>query len=168
MISILLNPLVFTLLVKRRGGGTAASAPMPDTPPEPATRTILIGYGRVGRSIARRLAGTGVDLTVIEDQRDTVTTAEGAGHHVVWGDATAAEVLDRAGAGKATVLLIAIPEGVQAGVIAARARKLNPAIRIVARAHSEEEAGDLRRWGADLVILAEEETAARMAERAER
>ena len=47
-----------------------------------------------------------------------------------------------------------------------RARKLNPALRIIARAHSEEEAADLRRWGADITVLAEEVTAARMAGKA--
>jgi CPA2 family monovalent cation:H+ antiporter-2 len=54
---------------------------------------------------------------------------------------------------------------IQAGVVARRARKLNPQLRIVARAHSQEEASDLKRWGADVTVLAEDETAAKMAER---
>lgn len=158
MISILLNPLLFSLLVKRerpRPQGAPAKSP---------ARTILAGYGRVGQGIARRL-GTGADLTVIEDHADMLEVAEAGGLATVSGDATAAGVLEEAGVEQAAVLLIAIPEGVQAGVIARRARKLNPALRIVARAHSDEEAADLRRWGADLVVQAEEETAARMAEK---
>lgn len=95
-----------------------------------------------------------------------VELAEQAGLAVVVGDATAQGMLEEAGVEQAAVLLIAIPEGVQAGVVARRARKLNPALRIIARAHSEEEAADLRRWGADITVLAEEVTAARMAGKA--
>lgn len=158
MISILLNPLLFSLLVKRE-------RPRQQGAPKPPARTILAGYGRVGQGIARRL-GTGADLTVIEDHSDMLEVAEAAGLATVSGDATAAGVLEEAGVEQAAVLLIAIPEGVQAGVVARRARKVNPALRIVARAHSEEEAADLKRWGADLVVLAEDETAAKMAEKA--
>ena len=163
MISILLNPLLFSLLVKReRSGGAVA-----DGPPKPPTRTVLAGYGRVGQGIARRLGAAGANLTVIEDQGDMAALAEQAGLAVISGDATAPGVLEQARIERAAVLLIAIPEGVQAGVVARRARKLNPALRIVARAHSSEEAADLKRWGADIAVLAEEETAAKMAEKAE-
>ena len=65
---------------------------------------------------------------------------------------------------RGTVLLVAIPEGIDAGVVTARARKLNPGLRIVARAHSDDERADLARYGADRVVLAEDETAARMVE----
>ena len=159
MISILLNPLLFSLLVKRE-------RPRAGSAPKPPARTILAGYGRVGQGIARRL-GAGAELTVIEDHADMLEIAEAAGLATVSGDATAAGVLEEAGVERATVLLIAIPEGVHAGVVARRARKLNPALRIVARAHSDEEAADLQRRGADLVVQAEEETAARMAEKAQ-
>ncbi len=47
-----------------------------------------------------------------------------------------------------------------------RARAINPKLLIVARAHSDEEVADLVRRGADHVVMAERETAARMAERA--
>ena len=163
MISILLNPLLFTLLVKRErssSGKTAAG------PPKVPSQTILVGFGRVGQGIARRLGATGTTLTVIEDQSDMVGLAEQAGLTVIVGDATAPDVLEQAQVGRAAVLLLAIPEGVQAGVVARRARQLNPQLRIVARAHSEEEASDLKRWGADATVLAEDETAGEMARKA--
>ncbi|MEO5586623.1 MAG: YbaL family putative K(+) efflux transporter [Novosphingobium sp.] len=163
MISILINPVLFSLLVKRERPSAGKGG---DKPAKPPSRTILAGYGRVGQSIARRLGDTGANLTVIEDQSDMIELAEQAGLAVIVGDVTAPGMLEEARTELAAVLLIAIPEGVQAGVIARRARKLNPALRIVARAHSEEEAADIRRWGADIIVLAEEETAARMAEKA--
>jgi len=47
-----------------------------------------------------------------------------------------------------------------------KARAINPKLLIVARAHSDEEVDDLVRRGADHVVMAERETASRMAERA--
>ena len=55
---------------------------------------------------------------------------------------------------------------VTAGAIVRRARAINPRLLIVARAHSDEEVADLLRRGADHVVMAERETASRMAERA--
>ena len=55
---------------------------------------------------------------------------------------------------------------VEAGAIVRRARAINPKLLIVARAHSDEEVTDLVRRGADHVVMAERETASRMAERA--
>ena len=85
---------------------------------------------------------------------------------VIVGDATKESVLRKAGLDEASTLLIAIPEGAEAGAIVRRARALNPKLVIVARAHSDEEVDDLVRRGADHVVMAERETASRMAERA--
>ena len=46
-------------------------------------------------------------------------------------------------------------------IAAAMAKAMNPNLTIIARAHSDEEVANLRRWGADLVVMAEQETAAR-------
>ncbi|HEY0958157.1 MAG TPA: YbaL family putative K(+) efflux transporter [Novosphingobium sp.] len=162
IISILLNPLLFSLLVKRERtdpGRNASFAPT-STP----ARSVLIGYGRVGNLIAQRLRGSGEVLTVIEDQGDIAALAREEGLHVVVGDANAQAVLEEAGIGQASTLLIAIPEGIEAGAIVARAREINPALRIIARAHSDEEVANLKRRGADIVVMAESETARKMAE----
>ena len=92
--------------------------------------------------------------------------AEEAGATVIIGNAAKESVLRQAQIESATTLLIAIPEGVEAGVIVRRARAINPALTIVARGHSDEEVEDLTRRGADHVVVAERETASRMAERA--
>ena len=89
-----------------------------------------------------------------------------SGATVIVGDATKESVLRQAGLDEASTLLIAIPEGVEAGAIVRRARAINPQLVIVARAHSDEEVTDLVRRGADHVVMAERETASRMAERA--
>ncbi len=170
MLSILLNPILFTLAVKRiRADAPAAEQPddAADAMPGPCNAgVVLIGYGRVGSHIGGMICGRGEGLTVIEDQKDMAAAAEAAGATVIVGDATKESVLRQAGLDAASTLLIAIPEGVEAGAIVRRARAINPKLVIVARAHSDEEVADLVRHGADHVVMAERETASRMAERA--
>ncbi len=161
IISILLNPLLFSL-VGRRGrvlGEKDAVAPAP----LPPSRTVLVGYGRVGRLIATRVRERGEKLTVIEDQPDMAALAEKDGVNVIVADATAPHMLEKAGIEAASTLLVAIPEGVEAGAIVARARQINPGLRIIARAHSDEEVAHLSQYGADQVVMGERETALRMA-----
>ncbi|ALJ16020.1 YbaL family putative K(+) efflux transporter [Sphingopyxis macrogoltabida] len=169
ILSILFNPLFFTLAVRRIRSEEAPAADgdadVEAVAAEPA-RTVLIGFGRVGSHIGELLCGRGETLTVIEDQKDMAAAAGAAGAMVIVGNAASESVLRQAGLDTASTLLIAIPEGVEAGAIVRRARAINPKLVIVARAHSDEEVNDLVRRGADHVVMAERETAARMAERA--
>ncbi|WP_428632137.1 YbaL family putative K(+) efflux transporter [Sphingopyxis sp.] len=170
LLSILFNPILFTLAVRRIRADsdpeTDGDAAVMAAPAAPTVRTVLIGFGRVGSHIGGLVCGRGEQLTVIEDQKDMAAAARAAGATVIVGDATKESVLRQAGLDIASTLLIAIPEGVEAGAIVRRARAINPKLLIVARAHSDEEVNDLVRRGADHVVMAERETAARMAERA--
>ena len=170
MLSILFNPILFTLAVKRIRSDEPAAEQLESAAaeaPEPCNAgVVLIGYGRVGSHIGGMICGRGEGLTVIEDQKDMAAAAEAAGATVIVGDATKESILRQAGLDAASTLLIAIPEGVEAGAIVRRARAINPKLVIVARAHSDEEVSDLVRRGADHVVMAERETASRMAERA--
>ncbi|MCW0198663.1 YbaL family putative K(+) efflux transporter [Sphingopyxis sp.] len=168
ILSILFNPILFTLMVRRIRAEEAPEAEAgPEASEAPAgTGLVLIGYGRVGSHIGSLICGRGAGLVVIEDQKDMAAAAEAAGATVIVGDATKESVLRKAGLDTARTLLVAIPEGAEAGAIVRRAREINPKLVIVARAHSDEEVDDLVRRGADHVVMAERETAARMAERA--
>ena len=88
--------------------------------------------------------------------------AEDRGLSVVRGNATEDRVLLEAGVERARLLLIAIPEGFEAGAIAERAKGINPALRIVARAHSQQQVEHLLRFGADKVVMGEREIAREM------
>jgi CPA2 family monovalent cation:H+ antiporter-2 len=169
LLSILFNPILFSLAVRRLRAEEPDEVAMDaDDADVPACNAgvVLIGYGRVGSHIGSLICGRGEGLTVIEDQKDMAAAAREAGATVIVGDATKESVLRQAGLDEASTLLIAIPEGVEAGAIVRRARAINPQLVIVARAHSDEEVTDLVRRGADHVVMAERETASRMAERA--
>ena len=168
ILSILLNPILFALVSRlhwpedeQEDGAIEEYIP----PPQP-DRTILIGYGHVGKHVAKLVRERGETLILIEDQNDIAAEAMAAGITVVIGNAAAENVLRQAGIDGAKPLLIAIPEGVEAGAICRRARELNPQLTIVARVHSDEEVADLSLHGADHIVLAEQATAERMAERA--
>ncbi len=168
MLSILCNPILFTLAMKhvRKTQVEDVPAEEEDVPAPCNAGVVLIGYGRVGSHIGSLICGRGEGLTVIEDQKDMAAAAREAGATVIVGDATKESILRQAGLDTASTLLIAIPEGVEAGAIVRRARAINPKLVIVARAHSDEEVDDLVRRGADHVVMAERVTASRMAERA--
>src|SRR3990167_3266720 len=81
LLSILLNPILFTLALKRiRADEPAGEAPRDVEEEVPACNAgvVLIGYGRVGSHIGSLICGRGEGLTGIEDQKD-MAAAGGAG-----------------------------------------------------------------------------------------
>ena len=119
--------------------------------------TVLVGFGRVGRVVGEGLHVGGAPVLVIEDSDHSVAAARAVGLEVVVGNAASAEVLKLANLAAAQCLMIAIPNGFEAGTVCEVGRKVNPSIRIIARAHSEEEETHLRALGADTVIMGERE-----------
>ena len=137
----------------------------PATPtPKPASsgHVILIGYGRVGGLIAKELKSRGQPFVVIEDQTDMARQAEADGMKVIMANALEAHTLEAAGIRGASILLVAIPEGFEAGAVFERAREVNPKLRVIARAHSDAEVEHLERLGAVDVVMGEREIAAKM------
>jgi CPA2 family monovalent cation:H+ antiporter-2 len=59
----------------------------------------------------------------------------------------------------ATAVVVAIPNAFEAAQATEQSRRLNPGIRIVARAHSDEEEAYLGQLGADKVVMGEREIA---------
>ncbi len=177
ILSILLNPLFFAALdrlgpwLERRRVSTAAiPAPQPVPTDLPATtlkdHMILVGFGRVGSRVGEELQREGLPFLVIEDRKELIETLRARGIEAIQGNAAAPEVIGAANLTEARSLLIAIPEAYEAGQIVEQGRAANPDIEIIARAHSDEEVAHLQRYGADLVIMGENEIAHRMVERA--
>jgi CPA2 family monovalent cation:H+ antiporter-2 len=162
--SILINPFIFTAVAGRDSTARAmvreeAAEQERMLQRERRDHVILVGHGRVGTIVAQGLERA---LVVIEERADLASEARSAGLEVVMGSATDARILSEAGIEDASKLIVAIPESFESGVIVELARKVNPEIRIYARAHSEEEVDLLKQAGADHVIMGEREIARTM------
>ncbi|WP_343518465.1 YbaL family putative K(+) efflux transporter [Sphingomonas sp.] len=161
LLSILLNPFIFTWLVPKRQEKTDPIEPPADTS-NLQDHVVLVGFGRVGKLLARDLLARKRAFILIEDQADMARDAKAEGFDVVRGNAVDPEALKAAGVDRAAKLLIAIPEGFEGGAVVEAARAINPGIAIVARAHSDAEVEHLEAKGAGEVVMGEREIASRM------
>ena len=119
--------------------------------------TVLVGYGRVGSVVADGLLRRQAPFVLIEDAERRVAAAHAAGIEVVVGNAASGQSLELANVAGAKALITAIPNAFEAGQAVEQARKLNGNLRIIARAHSDEEESYLKDLGANEVIMGERE-----------
>ena len=169
LISIMLNPILFMVLDRWQAREDARA--LRDLPPEPDVvpmdiggHAIVIGYGRVGSQLARLLHERGVPVVVIEDDADLVAQARANGLPAIRGNAASIRVMLEAAPERAKLAVFAIPQALEAGETIARLKALNPAITVLARAHSEAQVRHLLAHGADAAVLAERELAYSLAE----
>ena len=73
-------------------------------------RTLIVGAGRVGLSLAERLEQDGENVLLIDEDPAAVETARKRGFRTVEGDGTDAEVLERAGIDEAKTVVAATPD----------------------------------------------------------
>ena len=168
MISITLTPLLFRLatplsrwLAKRlRRSGSAGDGPASNLDVE--HRTVVVGYGPVGRTLTKLLVENQIEPTVIELNHETVSRLNQQGMRAIFGDASQSAVLEEAGVGSAGSLIFAASGSPDAVIRAAR--ELAPQLTILARTTYVEEVAALKRAGAHTVVSAEGEVALAMAE----
>ncbi len=141
-----------------------AADAMSPIPPGIRDHVIVVGYGRVGSELARLLSARGVAVVAIDGEDDLVARARADGLPAIRGNAVNERVLHEAAPERATTALVAIPNALEAGEIVARLRAINPALSIVARAHSDIELKHLLEHGADAAVMAERELAHSLAE----
>jgi monovalent cation:H+ antiporter-2, CPA2 family len=163
IVSILVNPLVFALLERAPKAAPQAKAVL--VPSTLSGHDVLIGYGRVGSLIGAALARDGAKMVVIETSDSGLEKARQDGAEVLEGNAASGELLTVANIAGARRLFVTVPDAFEAGQVVEQARALNPALEILARAHSDAAVEHLQGLGANLVISGEREIAERMVER---
>ena len=178
IISIGLNPVVFSTVgpltewLKRKSALARRLAVLEhETAALPATidesrlvgQVVLVGYGRVGRRIAETLIERGIPFVVAEMSREAVAALREKEIPAVSGDASDPAVLVQAHVATAAMLVVATPDPAKVRKMVEVARALNPAIEIVLRTHTEEEAELLREEKAGTVFMGEHELALAMA-----
>ena len=118
---------------------------------------VILGYGRVGRSVARVLESRGFSWIAVDSDYPVAREGRRTGARVIYGDAGAPSVLDRTRIAECHTLIVAIPDALATRQAVAYIRDRNPRAEVVARAHSEAEEVELRRLGVARVVLAERE-----------
>ncbi|MBE9047112.1 potassium channel protein [Pleurocapsales cyanobacterium LEGE 10410] len=113
---------------------------------------IVCGFGRTGRHVAREFFAEGIPFIIIDDNLEEVEEIKQLGYTVILGDATLDESLVRAKIDRAICLVTALPSDAQNLYTVLSAKTLNPRIRAIARASSEEAVQKLQRAGADAVV----------------
>lgn len=108
---------------------------------------IIAGYGRFGQISGRILRSLGIPFTALELDPAQIDLLRKFGNKVYYGDASRAEMLEKAGAHDAKLLILAIDD-VDSSLEAAKTIKENfPKLKILARARNRQHAFKLRDLG---------------------
>ena len=124
---------------------------------------VLVGHGRVGRTIAQALARESLPYVVVERDHRTVEALRDRGVPAVYGDATRPGVLAHAHPERARVVVVAAPDPYHARHIVELARRAQPGIDAVVRTHSTEEQEHFERMGVAHALMGEHQLALGMA-----
>jgi CPA2 family monovalent cation:H+ antiporter-2 len=157
VLSILLARPV-SIAAERLAAALAARRPADTVPPDLLSlrrHVVILGYGVVGRTVARVLTARSIPWLAVEADYRLVRTARRDGKPVLYGDAGSAAVLDVAGVEAASTLVVALPDPLAVRHAIAHAVLRNPRVHVVARARSLADESELERLGAARVITAE-------------
>lgn len=135
-------------------------APWPQEGEPLQQHVVLCGFGRVGSSLGKALETFSLPYLVIDRNPDIIRRLQVRGVACLYGDASHRELLTKAGAADASLIIVALPEIEPAALTVRRIRDLNSKVPILARAHGLVEAERLGVVGATEVIQPEVEASA--------
>jgi CPA2 family monovalent cation:H+ antiporter-2 len=181
--SITLNPLLFAAIgpverwlearpallrriARRRTLAETAVTQAHEISTMPRGHVIVVGYGRVGGQIGEDLRRAQVPYIVIERDRETVERIRDQGVVAIFGDGASTGLLHHANVAQARLVVVTAPEPLRAHRIIEAARKENPGVTLVVRAHSTIDAAAFAQAGVKHVVLGERELANGMARHA--
>jgi monovalent cation:H+ antiporter-2, CPA2 family len=165
IISIALNPYIYRWARRLALARPPMSVQTPASarPPRNPNRSILIGYGPVGKIVHKLLIDRGAEVMVVDLNLDTIRQLRNKGHAALYGDVLRSGTLVDAGIETAGSLILSadIEDAVE---IITQARLLNPELRVFARCAHLRDAPALRRAGAAVVAAGEAEIGVALAE----
>ena len=98
--------IIFTTVILQAGLARQISEYLEISP----MRTIIVGGGRVGLSLAERLEADGENVLLVDSNPDAVEKARARGIRTVEGDGTDADVLERVGGADAKTVIATTPD----------------------------------------------------------
>lgn len=120
---------------------------------------IICGYGRVGKWVGKALGEFGIPFVVVEYDQNIVNELKDGGISVLYGDPTEPEVLEAVGIRQAKAVILAIPDRVAQETLIAYVQTVAPEVKIISRAHLDEDWNKLKNLRVDKVVQPEFEAA---------
>lgn len=118
---------------------------------ELSDHVIVCGYGLVGEKIVEILQQHGIDIVVIDKDKEKVDSLIEKGVHALVGDATSSKVLRMAGVERARAIAVAMDDDAENLFAVITAKSLNSKIIIATRANDEFLKDKLKEAGAEFV-----------------
>jgi CPA2 family monovalent cation:H+ antiporter-2 len=118
-----------------------------DHQPGAAGDVVILGGGRVGRTIAQSVVPHVERTIVVDHDARLLAEVREAGAVAVYGDAANPHILRRVIAPETLLVVIAVPDHLTAYLAAERVRAIEPNVEMLARVNGEEELHDMRALG---------------------
>jgi CPA2 family monovalent cation:H+ antiporter-2 len=162
LLTIVINAALFRVAPRYLGSLRLAGRSIPEGPPANALErhVVLCGYGRVGSAVAEALDTFRIPWVAIDNNPDVVRSLRARGVPALFGDASHRGLLEAAGADRAVLAVVALPEMDRARLAVGRLRQIRAGLPILARTHDRAEHERLRQAGATEVIQPELEAGA--------
>ena len=110
-------------------------------------KTIIFGFGRVGRMVADMLAEHGREYLAVDSDIDSFTEARKSGYSVLYGDVSRRELIEKLALDKSLAVVLTMDDPALTRRVAKRLRDDHPALPIIARARDTDHAAALYRAG---------------------
>lgn len=120
---------------------------------------VVLGHGRVGKYICHALNLSQIPFVVIDYNHRLVRSLRNAGVQVIYGDPAEIDVLHFAQVKSARAVILAYADRQTQETVVTNILTLNPNVKLIARAHFEEDMHILKNLGVDAVIQPEFEAA---------
>ncbi|WP_084709401.1 cation:proton antiporter domain-containing protein [Rubrobacter aplysinae] len=140
-----LAPRVYGLWRRRYPQETMRTFNLPDTGLR--EHVIVAGFGRVGSFVSGMLDRLDQRFVIVESSPRRAEEAREAGFPVVFGDASAEPVLEAADIADARLVVLTVPDALDARMVVERVRGFSPDVHIVARSSSAEQLQDFGKLG---------------------
>lgn len=123
----------------------------------------VIGLGRFGQALTKRLHAEGAEVLAIDNDLETVNEMEPYCTQAVCADATDEAVLEKLGIRNLDVVVVCVTSNIESSVFITLTCKQIGVPKVIAKAQNARHSQVLKKIGADMVIIPEEESGAKLA-----
>ena len=113
---------------------------------------LILGFGRVGQTIARFLRPLNIDYLVLETDDIRIKEASAVDEPIFYGDSSRVDILKAAGAANASIVVVTFDDTDLATKIIENVKNINSTIPVLVRTRDDSHLEDLLSAGAEEVI----------------